>query len=548
MSHKIFKSTMVVAITVFLATVLLILGALYNYFGSIQRNQLQSALNLAVQGVEKSGIDYLENIQLNQERMTYIDTDGHVLFDSSVSAQKLENHADREEVKEAMEIGKGESSRFSKTLTSENLYYAKKLKDQKILRISTSRMTMISIVLSMLQPVLIVLLATLALAWVLAKRMVNRIVQPLNELDLSKPLENEAYDELAPLLTKIDSQEKKIKEQVDALGNQKNEFESVISHMKEGLALLDRNNKILSINKAALQFFSTNESIIGKDFLDMERNLEMNQWLEEAKKYGSKDEVIERFGKEYAIDITSIQEDGQKDGLVILVQDISDKLLAEKSRKEFTANVSHELKTPLHSIMGRAELMENKMVREEDVPNFARDIRQEATRLVGLIEDVLHLSKMDEKSTFKQETISLKEIVDQQVSNLQDLSNQHGIQLEVEGKDIQFQSVKSLVEEIVHNLIENGIKYNKEQGKVMIHYGLDQQTPFFEVQDTGIGIPKDQLERVFERFYRVDKSHSKEIGGTGLGLSIVKHAAEYLQAKISIQSEEEQGTTVRVNF
>lgn len=548
MSHKIFKSTMVVAIAVFLATVLLILGALYNYFGSIQRNQLQSALNLAVQGVEKSGIDYLENIQLNQERMTYIDTDGHVLFDSSVSAQKLENHADREEVKEAMEIGKGESSRFSKTLTSENLYYAKKLKDQKILRISTSRMTMISIVLSMLQPVLIVLLATLALAWVLAKRMVNRIVQPLNELDLSKPLENEAYDELAPLLTKIDSQEKKIKEQVDALGNQKNEFESVISHMKEGLALLDRNNKILSINKAALQFFSTNESIIGKDFLDMERNLEMNQWLEEAKKYGSKDEVIERFGKEYAIDITSIQEDGQKDGLVILVQDISDKLLAEKSRKEFTANVSHELKTPLHSIMGRAELMENKMVREEDVPNFARDIRQEATRLVGLIEDVLHLSKMDEKSTFKQETISLKEIVDQQVSNLQDLSNQHGIQLEVEGKDIQFQSVKSLVEEIVHNLIENGIKYNKEQGKVMIHYGLDQQTPFFEVQDTGIGIPKDQLERVFERFYRVDKSHSKEIGGTGLGLSIVKHAAEYLQAKISIQSEEEQGTTVRVNF
>lgn len=548
MTKKIFYSIFLVAIAVLLACFSIIMGVLYDYSNTIQKNHMKDELELVAQAVETSGVQYLERLETDSCRITLVSSDGDVLYDSKTSAEKMENHAKREEIKEALKKGFGESSRYSATLTEETFYYAKKLANGNVVRVSVDHATMLTLVLGMLTPIIIVLIGALALSIFLAYRISKRIVEPLNSIDLDKPFENEAYDELAPLLTHIERQKEQIHNQYKELEVRKSEFYAVIENMNEGLVLLSGDYTVLSINPAAGAFFSASPECIGKDFLTLERNHEINKALDNAVQDGRSEIEVSRNGHEYQLNISRIGSDEQTSGVVILVFDISDKVFAERNRKEFTANVSHELKTPLQSIMGSAELLENGLVKADDVPKFIRRIRSEAARLVTLIEDIIRLSQLDESTDFPLENADIYEIAKDEAETLSLTAQKRNVTISVKGKSTVIHAPKQLLHEIIYNLCDNAIKYNKEGGSVEVSVEESDNNVILSVSDTGIGIPLDNQSRVFERFYRVDKSHSKETGGTGLGLSIVKHAVQYLNGKISLESTVGKGTKISVAF
>lgn len=548
MTKKIFYSIFLVAIAVLLACFSIIMGVLYDYSNTIQKNHMKDELELVAQAVETSGVQYLERLETDSCRITLVSSDGDVLYDSKTSAEKMENHAKREEIKEALKKGFGESSRYSATLTEETFYYAKKLANGNVVRVSVDHATMLTLVLGMLTPIIIVLIGALALSIFLAYRISKRIVEPLNSIDLDKPFENEAYDELAPLLTHIERQKEQIHNQYKELEVRKSEFYAVIENMNEGLVLLSGDYTVLSINPAAGAFFSASPECIGKDFLTLERNHEINKALDNAVQDGRSEIEVSRNGHEYQLNISRIGSDEQTSGVVILVFDISDKVFAERNRKEFTANVSHELKTPLQSIMGSAELLENGLVKADDVPKFIGRIRSEAARLVTLIEDIIRLSQLDESTDFPLENADIYEIAKDEAETLSLTAQKRNVTISVKGKSTVIHAPKQLLHEIIYNLCDNAIKYNKEGGSVEVSVEESDNNVILSVSDTGIGIPLDNQSRVFERFYRVDKSHSKETGGTGLGLSIVKHAVQYLNGKISLESTVGKGTKISVAF
>ena len=548
MTKKIFYSIFLVAIAVLLACFSIIMGVLYDYSNTIQKNHMKDELELVAQAVETSGVQYLERLETDSCRITLVSSDGDVLYDSKTSADKMENHAKREEIKEALKKGFGESSRYSATLTEETFYYAKKLANGNVVRVSVDHATMLTLVLGMLTPIIIVLIGALALSIFLAYRISKRIVEPLNSIDLDKPLENEAYDELAPILTHIERQKEQIHNQYKELEVRKSEFYAIIENMNEGLVLLSRDYTVLSINPAAGAFFSASPECIGKDFLTLERNHEINKALDNAVQDGRSEIEVSRNGHEYQLNISRIGSDEQKGGVVILVFDISDKVFAERNRKEFTANVSHELKTPLQSIMGSAELLENGLVKADDVPKFIGRIRSEAARLVTLIEDIIRLSQLDESTDFPLEDADIYEIAKDEAEMLSLTAQKRNVTISVKGKSTVIHAPKQLLHEIIYNLCDNAIKYNKEGGSVEVSVEESDNNVMLSVSDTGIGIPLDNQSRVFERFYRVDKSHSKETGGTGLELSIVKHAVQYLNGKISLESTVGKGTKISVAF
>lgn len=548
MTKKIFYSIFLVAIAVLLACFSIIMGVLYDYSNTIQKNHMKDELELVAQAVETSGVHYLERLETDSCRITLVSSDGDVLYDSKTSAEKMENHAKREEIKEALKKGFGESSRYSATLTEETFYYAKKLANGNVVRVSVDHATMLTLVLGMLTPIIIVLIGALALSIFLAYRISKRIVEPLNSIDLDKPFENEAYDELAPLLTHIERQKEQIHNQYKELEVRKSEFYAVIENMNEGLVLLSGDYTVLSINPAAGAFFSASPECIGKDFLTLERNHEINKALDNAVQDGRSEIEVSRNGHEYQLNISRIGSDEQTSGVVILVFDISDKVFAERNRKEFTANVSHELKTPLQSIMGSAELLENGLVKADDVPKFIGRIRSEAARLVTLIEDIIRLSQLDESTDFPLEDADIYEIAKDEAEMLSLTAQKRNVTISVKGKSTVIHAPKQLLHEIIYNLCDNAIKYNKEGGSVEVSVEESDNNVILSVSDTGIGIPLDNQSRVFERFYRVDKSHSKETGGTGLGLSIVKHAVQYLNGKISLESTVGKGTKISVAF
>lgn len=548
MTKKIFYSIFLVAIAVLLACFSIIMGVLYDYSNTIQKNHMKDELELVSQAVETSGVQYLERLETDSCRITLVSSDGDVLYDSKTNAEEMENHAKREEIKEALKKGFGESSRYSATLTEETFYYAKKLANGNVVRVSVDHATMLTLVLGMLTPIIIVLIGALALSIFLAYRISKRIVEPLNSIDLDKPFENEAYDELAPLLTHIERQKEQIHNQYKELEVRKSEFYAVIENMNEGLVLLSRDYTVLSINPAAGAFFSASPECIGNDFLSLERNHEINKALDNAVQDGRSEIEANRNGHEYQLNISRIGSDEQTIGVVILVFDISDKVFAERNRKEFTANVSHELKTPLQSIMGSAELLENGLVKTDDVPKFIGRIRSEAARLVTLIEDIIRLSQLDESTDFPQEDADIYEIAKSEAEILSLTAQKRNVNISVKGKSTVIHAPKQLLHEIIYNLCDNAIKYNKAGGSVEVSVEESDNNVILSVSDTGIGIPLDNQSRVFERFYRVDKSHSKETGGTGLGLSIVKHAVQYLNGKISLESNVDKGTKISVVF
>ena len=548
MTGKIFKSILAVAASVLFASLLLVVGVLYEYFGDLQNQRLSDELSLAVSAVTLDGKGYLENISSDSYRLTWIDADGSVIYDTRADADEIENHADREEFREAMESGEGKSTRYSATLMKKTTYFARRLSDGTVLRISTDYATAALLVLGMLQPVLVIAVAALVLSAVLASSISRRIVRPLNNLNLDDPLSNDTYDEIAPLLSRIDRQHKQIRLQLSELRQKTDEFSQIIASMREGLVLLDEKGCVLSINPAAIEVFGVGDDAVGKDFLVLDRGHDMSSAISEAMKSGHAEVREERLGRIYRFDISRIESDGNAIGAVILAFDTTEQDLAEQNRREFTANVSHELKTPLQGIIGSADLIESGMVKDGDMPRFVGHIKSEATRLLLLIEDIIRLSQLDEGDEMPLETVDLLALAGEVEDDLGDAAAAKNIKMSLEGDGASICGVRRLLYEVVYNLCDNAIKYNNDGGEVRVYVGSSDDRATVRVSDNGIGIAPEHQSRVFERFYRVDKSHSKASGGTGLGLSIVKHAVMYHRGEIKIESELGRGTTITLTF
>ena len=548
MTKKIFQSILLVAGCVLLASLLIIMGFLYDYFGGVEENQLRDELSLAAAAVEDGGTDYLSQLTAGRYRLTWIAADGSVLYDTRTDAESLGNHASRAEVSQALTTGTGESTRYSSTLMEKTMYYAQRLDDGTVLRISISRATVGMIAVGMIQPLLIVLIVALILSGLLARRLSRRIVDPLNSLDLEHPLDNDAYEELSPLLKRIHHQHVEIQTQLRELHERTDEFTQITGSMREGLVLLDEHGSILSINAAAQALFGADAQCVGRDFLTIERSHEISAAIQAAVADGHSEVRAERAGRVYQFDISRITSDGKFLGTVILAFDITEQEFAERNRREFTANVSHELKTPLQGIIGSAELIENGMVKPDDLPRFVGHIHAEAARLVTLIDDIIRLSQLDEGDAMPTEPVDLLAVSQEAAENLQDAAAARGVTVGVTGQPAVIPGVRRLIYEIVYNLCDNAIKYNRDGGRVDVTVAADADGSSITVADTGIGIAPEHQGRVFERFYRVDKSHSKASGGTGLGLSIVKHAVQYHHGRIELESTPGTGTTIRVVF
>ena len=548
MTKKIFQSILLVAGCVLLASLLIIMGFLYDYFGGVEKNQLRDELSLAAAAVEDGGTDYLSQLTADRYRLTWIAADGSVLYDTRTDAESLENHASRAEVSQALATGIGESTRYSSTLMEKTMYYAQRLDDGTVLRISISRATVGMIAVGMIQPLLIVLIVALILSGLLARRLSRRIVDPLNSLDLEHPLDNDAYEELSPLLKRIHHQHVEIQTQLRELREKTDEFTQITGSMREGLVLLDEHGSILSINAAAQALFGADAQCVGRDFLTIERSHEISAAIQAAAADGHSEVRAERAGRVYQFDISRITSDGKFLGTVILAFDITEQEFAERNRREFTANVSHELKTPLQGIIGSAELIENGMVKPEDLPRFVGHIHAEAARLVTLIDDIIRLSQLDEGGAMPTEPVDLLAVSQEAAENLHDVAAARNVTVSVTGQPAVLPGVRRLIYEIVYNLCDNAIKYNRDGGRVDVTVAAAAGGSSITVADTGIGIAPEHQARVFERFYRVDKSHSKASGGTGLGLSIVKHAVQYHHGRIELESTPGTGTTIRVVF
>ena len=514
MTKKIFQSILLVAGCVLLASLLIIMGFLYDYFGGVEENQLRDELNLAAAAVEDGGTDYLSRLTADRCRLTWIAADGSVLYDTRTDAESLENHASRAEVSQALTTGTGESTRYSSTLMEKTMYYAQRLDDGTVLRISISRATVGMIAVGMIQPLLIVLIVALILSGLLARRLSRRIVDPLNSLDLEHPLDNDAYEELSPLLKRIHRQHVEIQTQLRELHERTDEFTQITGSMREGLVLLDEHGSILSINAAAQALFGADAQCVGRDFLTIERSHEISAAIQAAVTDGHSEVRAERAGRVYQFDISRITSDGKLLGTVILAFDITEQEFAERNRREFTANVSHELKTPLQGIIGSAELIENGMVKPDDLPRFVGHIHAEAARLVTLIDDIIRLSQLDEGDAMPTEPVDLLAVSQEAAENLHDAAAARSVTVSVTGQPSVIPGVRRLLYEVVYNLCDNAIKYNRDGGRVDVTVAADADGSSITVADTGIGIAPEHQSRVFERFYRVDKSHSKASGGT----------------------------------
>lgn len=551
MTKKIFRSFMLSAVAVLLAGVVIVMTCLYSYFASVQESQLQDQLQLAAAAVETEGTDYLNKLnklKADRYRLTWIAADGSVLCDTKRDAESLENHGDRLEVREALRTGSGSSTRYSSTLLEKTSYYAQRMPDGSVLRISVSRATVGMLVLGMLPAILLAAAAALVLSGLLAGRLSRRITAPLNALDLEHPLENDTYEELSPLLCRINVQRQQIDRQLTDLRRRSDEFRQITSHMQEGLVLLNESGAVLSINAAACRVFGTGESCLGQDFLTVDRGRDVSDALASAMDAGHSEVRVQRLGCIYQFDISRIRSGEDVLGAVLLAFDITQQETAEQSRREFTANVSHELKTPLQGIIGSAELIENGLVKQEDLPRFVGHIRREAQRLVALIGDIIRLSQLDEGDPLPWEQVDIPALCRDIAADLRDKAEKSQVSLTVEGQDVQAEGVRRLLYETVYNLCDNAIQYNVPGGSVRVTVSDAGENAVISVADTGIGIAPEHQSRIFERFYRVDKSHSKASGGTGLGLSIVKHAVAYHHGTLDLESQPGKGTTITVTI
>lgn len=545
MTKRIFRSICLVAILVFLASLALIMGMMYTYYTGIQRDQLKAQTLLAAQAASHEGLEYFSGLEIPDCRITWIDTDGTVLYDSRTEIASMENHLERSEIRDALKYGYGESARYSATLTESYFYSAQRLPDGTVLRLSMAQISALNLILGMAQPICVGFAVALVLSMILAARLSRSIVDPLNRLDLDDPLSRDHYEELTPLLRRIDSQHRQLHAQALALNRKQNEFNALTSNMTEGLVLLNSSCVILTVNRAARNLLGLTHGSVGTDILTYSK--ELSDLLLSALDGKQAEKTMELQGGTYQVDASPVHTDGNVTGVVLLLFDITQKLRAEQLRREFTANVSHELKTPLHSISGYAELICHGIAAPEDIAPFSEKIYSESQRMIRLVEDIIRLSQLDEGiGDLQTETLDLQVKARQITAQLADYAASAQVSLNVVGEPTQLHTVPHLLTAIVMNLCDNAIKYNRPNGSVTLRVGKKDGCAFISVEDTGIGIPAEHQNRIFERFYRVDKSHSKQVGGTGLGLSIVKHAVQLLGGRIDLKSIADQGTTITV--
>ena len=548
MNKKIFRSSFTVAIVVLISTVVLILGILYNFFENQLKNELKIEAGYLSHAIENEGLSFFENFESKNKRITLINADGQVLADTIADVSQLDNHANREEVRLALKNGTGMSSRYSDTLTEKTVYYAVKLSDGNVLRVSTTQYSAMTIFLSILQPILIVLAVALLLSLILSSRVSKSIIKPINEIDLDHPSSNNTYEELSPLLSKIAAQNRTIKKQLDNAKQKQEEFRLITENMSEGFLAIDNNKKLLTYNSAALKLLgidkATNDSVLA---LNRTKNFRsVVETVLSGKKAESSMFLDER---NYNLIASPVFEKNETIGAVIIIIDVTESVKNEVLRREFTANVSHELKTPLTSISGFAELLKSGGTPDETVQDFSNSIYEEAGRLISLVNDIIKISELDEDSgQFEEGVVDLYEISEDVKKRLKITADKKNITINLIGESAKIVGVQQILDEMVYNLCDNAIKYNKENGNVDIILTSTENHVKLTVSDTGIGIPTIHQSRIFERFYRVDKSHSKAVGGTGLGLSIVKHGAIYHNADISLESAEGKGTSITVSF
>ena len=543
MTKRIFKSIVLASVIVLLVSGGLTMGVLYNHFGNQLEEELRTEAEFLSIAVEDEGMSAFDSLPADSERITYIDTDGTVLYDNRSKTDDMENHLDREEIQEAMENGSGMAVRESDTLSQRTLYYAIRLNDGTVLRVSSTQYSLTGLLGGMIQPLLIILIVMLILAGFLASRLAKNIVNPLNQLDLDHPEENQTYEEVAPLLTKINRQQKSLQAEITQAKRQQEEFSIITDNMEEGFLVIDSHTEVLSYNSSALKLLGAREQDARQSVLALNRSESFQKTVERV--LGGQHVISnqEFQGITCQVAANPVFQDGKVTGAVILILDVTEKMKGEQMRREFTANVSHELKTPLTSISGFAEIISDGFVKPEDTKKFAGRIFKEAQRLITLVNDVIKISQLDEgKLPYEKEEVDLYQAVRETFLRIEDHAKAEGVHLYLYGPHIKTNTVKTILDEIIYNLCDNGVKYNKKGGSLTVTISQEGEQPVITVEDTGIGISEEDQKRIFERFYRVDKSHSKAIGGTGLGLSIVKHGSMFLGADMKVESTLGEGS------
>ena len=549
MTKKIFKSIMFVCALVLAVGLAAVMGILYSNFDGQMREELSKEAAYLAYGVEQQGLNYLKNIKDKSARITYIDQDGTVLFDNEADVSEMKNHSDRTEFQKAEKYGAGESSRYSDTLSEKTIYYALRLKDGTVLRVSGTQDSVRALVENLIFPLCGLLCLMLILSGIMASAISKRIVKPINELDLESPEENRIYEELSPLLSKIHRQNREIQNQLELAKQQQEEFALITENMQEGLIVIDKYTMILSANSSAWNLFHMDRVCQGESVYCLDREEEFRHAIEQVLSGEHTELVLKLNGSDIQLIANPVIRDKKTEGAVVLLVNVTEKLERESLRREFSANVSHELKTPLTSISGFAEIMQGGLVKCEDIPQFAGRIYKESHRLLQLVEDVIQISQLDEeKTSYTWESVDVYQVCKNAFESLKEKAKRLNVHLYICGEYMKMEAVRTLLEEAVYNVCDNAIKYNRNDGSVSVFLTQTAQEIHIVVKDTGVGIPKEDQDRVFERFYRVDKSHSKEIGGTGLGLSIVKHAVGALKGSVILRSEEGNGTEICMKF
>ena len=549
MTKKIFKSIMFVCALVLAVGLAAVMGILYSNFDGQMRKELSKEATYLAYGVEQQSLDYLKNIKDKSARITYIDQDGTVLFDNEADVSEMKNHSDRTEFQKAEKYGAGESSRYSDTLSEKTIYYALRLKDGTVLRVSGTQDSVLALVENLIFPLCGLLCLMLILSGIMASAISKRIVKPINELDLESPEENQIYEELSPLLSKIHRQNREIQNQLELAKQQQEEFSLITENMQEGLIVIDKYTMILSANSSAWNLFHMDRVCQGESVYCLDREEEFRHTIEQVLSGEHTELVLKLNGSDIQLIANPVIRDKKTEGAVVLLVNVTEKLERESLRREFSANVSHELKTPLTSISGFAEIMQGGLVKNEDIPKFAGRIYKESQRLLQLVEDVIQISQLDEeKTSYVWEPVDVYQVCKNAFESLKEKAKSLNVHLYICGERMKMEAVRTLLEEAVYNICDNAIKYNRNDGSVSVFLVQTAQEIQIVVKDTGVGIPKEDQDRVFERFYRVDKSHSKEIGGTGLGLSIVKHAVGALKGSVILRSEEGNGTEICMKF
>jgi two-component system phosphate regulon sensor histidine kinase PhoR len=548
-TKKILKSNILVAVVVLIFGIACVMAILYQHFGKQIDTELKKEATYLAYGVEQNGVDYLNQIKEKNDRITYIAEDGTVLYDNQADASSMENHSDRKEVQEALKSGSGRAERDSKTLSQKTIYYALRLSDNTVLRVSSTQYSVWVLLMEMVPPMIGIAVVMLILAGLVSMHMANKIVEPINNVDLEHPEENQIYEEVGPLLSKIYKQNGQIRSQLEAARRNQEEFTIITENMQEGLIVIDRYTMILSANSSAWNLFRVDKVCQGESVYCLDRAEDFRHAIEQVLSGEHAELILKLNGSDIQLIANPVVRGQKTEGAVILLVNVTEKLERENLRREFSANVSHELKTPLTSISGFAEIMQGGLVKCEDIPKFAGRIYKESQRLLQLVEDVIQISQLDEeKTSYTWELVDVYQVCKNAFESLKEKAQSMNVHLYICGDSMKMEAVRTLLEEAVYNVCDNAIKYNRNDGSVSIFLTQTAHEIQIVVKDTGVGIPKEDQDRVFERFYRVDKSHSKEIGGTGLGLSIVKHAVSTLNGSIVLRSEEGSGTEITMKF